>query len=75
MQQLIVLRHTKSDGISGTGSDFMRPLAAQGRGELLDITIALRPYLMGSICCLCSSALRTRQTLELACEYWPTIKE
>ena len=73
MQQLILLRHAKSDGISGAGSDFMRPLAAQGRGELPDIAIALRPYLTGSICCLCSSALRTHQTFELACEYWPEI--
>ena len=72
MQQLILLRHAKSDGISGAGSDFMRPLAGRGE-ELPDIAIALRPYLTGSICCLCSSALRTRQTFELACEYWPEI--
>lgn len=51
----------------------MRPLSAQGREELPDIAKALRPYLKGGICCLCSSALRTRQTFELACEYWPEI--
>jgi phosphohistidine phosphatase len=73
MQQLILLRHSKSDGVSGAGSDFMWPLAAQGRGDLPDIAIALRPYLTGSICCLCSSALRTLQTIELACDYWPEI--
>ena len=73
MKQLILLRHAKSDGVSGAGSDFMRPLSDQGREELTDIAKALRPYLQGSICCLCSSALRTRQTFELACEYWPEI--
>lgn len=73
MQQLILLRHAKSDGLSDGQSDFMRPLAAQGRAELPDIARAIRPYLKGTICCLCSSALRTRQTYDLASEYWPDI--
>ena len=66
MKQLILLRHAQSDGISDGGSDFMRTLAVQGREELPDIAMALRPYLEGGICCLCSSAYRTRQTFELA---------
>lgn len=73
MHQLILLRHAKSDGISDGGSDFMRPLAPQGQEELPDIAIALRPYLEGGICCLCSSALRTRQTFDVASKYWPEI--
>ena len=73
MKQLILLRHAQSDGISDGGSDFMRTLAVQGREELPDIAMALRHYLEGGICCLCSSAYRTRQTFELASKYWPEI--
>jgi phosphohistidine phosphatase len=74
MQQLILLRHAKSDWSVGDGTDFSRPLAPRGERELPVIASALKPYLAGRISCLCSPAMRTRQTFDIDAPYWPDIK-
>ncbi|GEM_PF-83391 len=74
MQQLILLRHAKSDWSVGDGTDFSRPLAPRGERELPVIAAALMPYLAGRISCLCSPAMRTRQTFEIGAQYWPDIE-
>ena len=74
MQQLILLRHAKSDWSVGDGTDFSRPLAPRGERELPVIASALKPYLAGRISCLCSPAMRTRQTFDIGAPYWPDIK-
>ena len=73
MQQLIFLRHAKADWSVGDGTDFSRPLTPRGERELPVIASALKPYLAGWISCLCSPAMRTRQTLDIGAPYWPDI--
>ena len=73
MQQLILLRHAKSDWSVGDGTDFSRPLAPRGECELAVIASAVKPYLAGRISCLCSPAMRTRQTFDIGAPYWPDI--
>jgi len=64
-QQLVLLRHAKSDWHSGADSDFERPLNKRGRraavamGEWFDKN-AIEPDLI-----LCSSSERTTETLSL----------
>ena len=63
MLRLILMRHAKSDWTMD-GTDHDRPLNARGARSAL----ALGDWLRGNACLpdhvLCSSALRTRQTLE-----------
>ena len=70
MQQLILLRHAKSDWSVGDGTDFSRPLAPRGERELAVIASAVKPYLAGRISCLCSPAMRTRQTFDIGAPYY-----
>jgi phosphohistidine phosphatase len=64
-KRLIMLRHAKSDWHSGARTDFDRPLNQRGRrdaprmGQWLNVN-NLNPE---SVCC--SSAVRTRETIEL----------
>jgi len=71
MPQLILLRHAKSDWDAGAGSDFDRPVSARGRRDLPLVAAAIAPYLAGGAVVLCSPALRTKQTYELAKPVWP----
>ncbi len=64
-RRLYLLRHAKSDWDDPALADFDRPLAARGRraGELLAAHVhraGIEPQLV-----LCSSAARTRETLDL----------
>ena len=74
MQQLILLRHAKSDWSVGERTDFSRPLAPRGERELPVIASSLKLYLAGRISCLCSPAMRTRQTFDIGAPYWPNIE-
>lgn len=71
MPRLILLRHAKSDWDAGAGSDFDRPVAARGRRELPLVAAAVSSYLARGAVILCSPAVRTRQTYDLACPHWP----
>ena len=71
MSRLILLRHAKSDWDAGAGSDFDRPVAARGIRDLPPVAAELSPLLSGGAVVLCSPALRTRQTFDLARPHWP----
>jgi len=74
MRQLILLRHAEAEYLSEDGTDFLRPLSVRGQNELPIVAAALQPYLTGTIFCLCSPALRTRQTFDIGAKYWPEMK-
>lgn len=64
-KQLILLRHAKSDWYSGVPSDHERPLNKRGRRDAARVGSWLgdSAYLPQQI--ICSSAQRTRETLDL----------
>jgi len=70
MLTLLLLRHAKSSWDDPALADFERPLAKRGQkaaprmGAEIE-ALGLRPDLI-----LCSSALRTRETLDLVLETW-----
>lgn len=66
MRTLYVLRHAKSDWNAAYGADHERPLNPRGiaAAKTMGRLLAERRELPDRI--LCSSALRTRQTIELA---------
>jgi phosphohistidine phosphatase len=63
--RLVLMRHAKSDWLSGEGDDFARPLAERGIRDARQMGQWLRAsgYLPDAI--LSSPSRRTRQTLEL----------
>ena len=65
MKRLYLLRHAKAKPAEGGGSDFDRGLAPRGRRNCPVMAAHMRAkgYLPGLI--LCSSARRTRETLDL----------
>jgi phosphohistidine phosphatase len=65
MKLLYLLRHAKAKPAEGNGADFDRGLASRGRREspVMAAHMRTRGYLPEAI--LCSSARRTRETLEL----------
>lgn len=69
--QLHLLRHAKTNQISPTGKDFDRELLPRGYEQIA----ALKQYLEGSPIApkhiLCSTAMRTRQTLVELQALWP----
>jgi phosphohistidine phosphatase len=63
MPTLIVLRHAKATSPLGT-PDFDRPLSGRGRRDAQAAGDALRAAGLAPVLVLCSTALRTRQTLD-----------
>ena len=74
MQQLYSSSTCKSDWSVGDGTDFSRPLAP--RRTRITCYRFCRQTLFGGqgISCLCSPAMRTRQTFDIGAPYWPDIK-
>jgi phosphohistidine phosphatase len=70
MLRLTLFRHAKSSWDAADLSDFDRPLAARGETAVpvMAAHLAQKKCVPGLI--LCSSARRTRQTLDLAIPYW-----
>lgn len=64
--RLILVRHAKSDWDEPALADFDRPLAPRGRTDAAWIGEAFRTLQLAPARILCSTALRTRETLELA---------
>lgn len=63
MRQLFLMRHAAAESIGGH-DDKLRSLSFQGKGELVRV-VATRLGLFDEVSCvLCSSAIRTRQTLD-----------
>ena len=63
--KLIIVRHAKSSWVSGAASDHERPLAPRGTRAALTIGNWLAAHGHAPASVICSSALRTRQTLEI----------
>jgi phosphohistidine phosphatase len=64
MMQLYVLRHAKSSWREDDLPDHERPLARRGRKDAGKVAEYLRKQRIAPALVLCSSSLRTRQTLE-----------
>ncbi|MFD7710499.1 SixA phosphatase family protein [Streptomyces sp. NPDC059785] len=71
LRRLVVLRHAKSARPPGT-DDHERPLADRGRRDAPAAGRALADADCLPDLALCSSAVRARQTWELAAEQWGT---
>ena len=64
-RRLVLLRHAKSDWYSGAATDFDRPLNDRGRRDAPRVGRWLRLHALAPDVVCCSSAHRTRQTLDL----------
>jgi phosphohistidine phosphatase len=65
MKRLSLLRHAKSSWNDSTKDDFDRPLNRRGREAAVLMGAFLDENAGAPDCVLCSSAVRTRETLEL----------
>ncbi|MDH3380156.1 MAG: histidine phosphatase family protein [Gammaproteobacteria bacterium] len=76
-RHLLLLRHAKSDWSTGISNDFDRPLARRGQKATRRMAVWLLQYRISPDYVVCSSAARTRQTVELLFETWmnpPTVE-
>lgn len=71
MLTLTLLRHAKSSWDDETLSDFERPLSKRGLKAAPKIGRALAGHTHAPDCILCSTAVRTRQTLALVLKELP----
>ena len=71
MKHLLLLRHAKSSWSDPALDDHERPLAGRGRraAPLMGQAIAEMELIPRHV--LCSTSVRTRQTLALAARHWP----
>ena len=65
MKRLILMRHAKSDWFTDEEEDFKRPLNTRGRRDAPRMGKWLRDHRYLPDMVLCSSAVRTRETLAL----------
>jgi len=70
MQDLLLMRHAKSDWHSGARTDFDRPLNERGLRNASDMARWMRSALPRPDIILCSPAERTRQTVLRVCAEW-----
>ena len=68
MRNLYLIRHGKSDWDADYGKDHDRPLAARGQRDAGKIGAYLKRASVHPDLVLCSSAVRTRETLDLVME-------
>lgn len=69
-KKLFLMRHAKSDWADPSLSDSDRPLNARGRASAPLMAQWMQSHQSVPDVVLCSTALRTRQTLELLTENW-----
>jgi phosphohistidine phosphatase len=70
--KLHLLRHAKTNQVSPSGKDFDRELLPEGYQQITELKTFLEEQPIDPKIVLCSSAMRTRQTLaELQC-LWPS---
>jgi phosphohistidine phosphatase len=70
MKKLILFRHTKAVPDDVMADDHARPLAARGREAAELMGVFMNEKGIGAQRVLCSTAQRTRETLELAAAAW-----
>ena len=71
MRKLALLRHAKSSWSDPAEDDYDRPLNARGKSAAPEAGAALHSFGFSPDLILCSSAKRTRETLELAMRFMP----
>ena len=71
MLTLSLLRHAKSSWDDDAAIDFDRPLNDRGRAAAARMGALLRAQGLKPDHVLCSPAMRTRQTFDLAAQTWP----
>lgn len=69
--KLHLLRHAKTNQVSPTGKDFDRELLPRGYEQITELKLFLKEYPIAPKTILCSSAIRTRQTLAEMKGLWP----
>lgn len=68
---LHLLRHAKTNPLSPTGLDFDRELLPRGYEQIAELKNFLKEHPIDPKIILCSSAMRTRQTLAELQDLWP----
>ena len=74
-RQLLLMRHAKSDWKDSTLNDKERPLNSRGRTAAPVMAKWLIQHDHVPDLVLCSSAIRTQQTLDLMIQHWTTMKQ
>jgi phosphohistidine phosphatase len=69
--KLHLLRHAKTNQVSPTGKDFDRELLPRGYEQITELKLFLKDNPIAPKTILCSSAIRTRQTLAEMKGLWP----
>ena len=69
-KKLFLMRHAKSDWADSSLSDMERPLNARGRASAPLMARWIQSHRSIPDVVLCSTAIRTRQTLGLLIENW-----
>jgi phosphohistidine phosphatase len=69
--KLYLLRHAKTNQVSPTGKDFDRELLPRGYEQIAELKLFLKKNPIAPKTILCSSAVRTRQTLAELKGLWP----
>ena len=69
--KLHLLRHAKTNQISPTGKDFDRELLPRGCEQIAELKRYLQNHPIAPKHILCSTAMRTRQTLTELLALWP----
>jgi phosphohistidine phosphatase len=69
--KLHLLRHAKTNPQSSTGLDFDRELLPRGYEQIIELKNFLKDHPIDPKIILCSSAMRTRQTLAELKDLWP----
>ena len=72
MIKLHLLRHAKTNPHSPTGLDFDRELLPRGYEQINELKTFLKAHTIEPNIILCSSAMRTRQTLAEIQDFWPS---
>ena len=68
---LHLLRHAKTNQNSPTGKDFDRELLPRGFEQIVTLKTFFKAHPIAPKYILCSSAVRTRQTLAELQDFWP----
>jgi len=72
--QLYLLRHAKTNQVSPTGKDFDRELLPRGYAQIAELKLYLAARPIAPKYILCSTAKRTRQTLDELQALWPNVQ-
>ena len=69
---LFLIRHAKTEKTASSGRDFDRKLAEKGQKQGLELQKNLADFDFKDVTIWCSDAIRTKQTLSLIDEHFPS---